>query len=70
MIAADVNGDTEQYSSPGEEQEPSMISDLIDRLLLRQEPEDADDGTLSEGQTLKRWSQIGRAMLGQHPSDK
>lgn len=70
MIAADVNGDTEQYSSPGEEQEPSMISNLIDRLLLRREPEDAEGGALSEDQTLKRWSQIGRAMLGQHPADE
>ena len=69
MIAADVNGDTEQYSGPGKEQQPSMISNLINRLLLRQKP-DTDDGARSEDQTLERWSQIGRAMLGQHLSDE
>ena len=69
MVEADVNRDEEQYRGYGDEREPARISSLINMLLLHREPE-ADDEPLSENQALEDWSQIGRAMLGQHPDDK
>lgn len=67
MIAVDVSRDESQYCWYGEEREPARISNLIDMLLLRRETDSDEVEPLSENQTLEEWSQVGRAMLGQHP---
>jgi hypothetical protein len=68
MIAADVNRDPEQYKATNDERDAGMISYLVDVLLLHQEAVFPSAELPSEKQTLTIWSQIGRAMLGQHPN--
>ena len=69
MIEADVNRDEGQYRGYGDEREPAVISDLIDWLLLRREPEPEEDEPVSDDQALEKWGQVGRAMLCRHPGD-
>ena len=47
-----------------------MNSYLIDALLLHQYAVFPGDDPSSEKLALLKWSQVGRAMLGQHPNDK
>src|SRR5262249_44725766 len=70
MVEADVNRDPEQYRETSDERDAKMISYLIDLLLLQQEPDFPTDEVSSEKQELLQWSQVGRAMLGQHPSQE
>lgn len=70
MLEADVNRDPEQYSEASDERDVELISYLVDVLLLHQEPVFPSDESSSEKQALTNWSQVGRAMLGQHPNDE
>jgi len=70
MLAADVNRDPEQYSETSDERDAEMISYLVDVLLLRRDAVFPNDEPSSEKQALTNWSQVGRAMLGQHPDDE
>jgi hypothetical protein len=70
MIEADVNQDPEQYKETSDEKDAEMISYLVDVLMLHQEAVFPSDEPSSEMQTLMIWSQVGRAMLGQHPNDE
>ena len=70
MLEADVNRDPEQYSEASDERDAEMISYLVDVLLLDREPVFPSDESSSEKQALTNWSQVGRAMLGQHPDDE
>ena len=46
-----------------------MISYLVDVLLLHKEADFPSDEPSSEKKTIMNWSQVGRAMLGEHPDD-
>jgi hypothetical protein len=70
MIEADVNRDPEQYKQTSDERDAEMISYLIDLLLLHKKAVFPSYEPSSEDQTFKQWSQVGRAMLGQHPDDE
>lgn len=70
MLAADVNRDPEQYSETSDERDAEMISYLVDVLLLRRDAVFPNDEPSPEKQALTNWSQVGRAMLGQHPDDE
>ena len=70
MIEAEVNRDPEQYKVTNDERDAEMISYLVDVLLLRRGAPFPSDEPSSEKQALMNWSQVGRAMLGQHPSDE
>jgi hypothetical protein len=70
IIEADVNRDPEQYKQTSDERDAEMISYLIDLLLLHKKAVFPSNETSSKKQALKQWSQVGRAMLGQHPGDE
>ena len=70
MIEADVNRDPEQCKEASDERDTEMISYLVDVLLLHQEAVFPSDQPSSEKQAIMNWSQVGRAMLGQHPNDE
>ena len=70
MFEADVNRDPEQYRETNDERDAEMISFLVDVLLLHQESIFPSDEPSSEKQALMNWSQVGRAMLGQHPDNE
>ena len=70
MVEADVNRDPEQHNETSDERDVAMISYLVDVLLLHQEAVFPSDEPSSDEAVLKNWSQVGRAMLGQHPSDE
>lgn len=67
MIEADVNRDPKQYRETRNQHDAKMISYLIDTLLLQQEAVFPSDEPDPEKDALMQWSQIGRAMFGQHP---
>lgn len=69
MVSAEVNRDPEQYKETKAELDVAMISSLIDLLLLHYAPDLPKDGSPPEEQAIKNWSNVGRAMLGQHPDD-
>jgi len=70
MIEADVNRDPAQYKGTSDERDAEKISYLVDVLLLHQEAVFPSDEPSSKKQALMNWNQVGRAMLGQHPSDE
>ncbi len=76
MTEADLNRDAEQYSQTHDRYDAKMIEYLIDTLLLHQDVEypieDDESGEASDpGKVaLQQWSQIGRAMLGDHPTQE
>ncbi len=70
MIEADVNRDPEQYKETSDERDAKMISYLVDVLLLHREAVFPSNEPSSEKRALMNWSQVGRAMLGQHPNDE
>jgi hypothetical protein len=47
-----------------------MISYLIDVLFLGRQADFPSDEPDSEKTALQQWSQVGRAMLGQRPSNQ
>ena len=70
MIEAEVNRNPEQYSEISDERDAKMISYLVDVLLLHRDADFPSDEPSSEKSALMNWSQVGRAMLGQHPMDE
>lgn len=70
MIEADVNRDPEQNTEADEQKDAEMISYLIDVLLLDREATFPSDETSPGKRALGEWSEIGRAVLGQHPDDE
>ena len=70
MFEADVNRNSAQYKEVSDERDAEMISYLVDLLLLHQDAVFPSEEPGSERQALKSWSQVGRAMLGQHPNDE
>jgi hypothetical protein len=70
MVEANANRDPEQYKETSNERDAEMISYLVDVLLLHEKAIFPSDETSSDKQTLMKWSQIGRAMLGQHLKSK
>lgn len=67
MIEAEVNRDPEQYRETDDDVDARMISYLIDALLLERNVDFPSAEPDAQQRALKKWSQIGRAMLGQHP---
>ncbi len=70
MIQAEVTRDTEQYTLTSDERDAEMISYLVDVLLLRRDANFPSNEPSHERSALRNWSQVGRAMLGQHPNDE
>jgi hypothetical protein len=62
--------ETRQYKETNDKRGAEMNSYLIDALLLHQYAVFPGDDPSSEKLALLKWSQVGRAMLGQHPNDK
>lgn len=70
MVQADVNRDPEQHTETDDARDAAMISYLIDVLLLRQESTFPSEESSHTKKAVMQWSQIGRAMLGEHPERK
>jgi len=68
MVEADLNRDPEQYNETSDNRDAKMISYLIDALLLQQPAVFPSEDDNSETNIILQWSQVGRAMLGQHPT--
>ena len=68
MTKAEVNRNSEQYSENSDDKDAEMISYLMNVLLLHQDSEFPNKETSSEKAIVMNWSQVGRAMLGQHPT--
>jgi hypothetical protein len=67
MVTADLNRDPEQHAPATDAMEARMISYLIDVLLLRQASVFPSDEPGSDKEVMMQWTQVGRAMLGEHP---
>lgn len=67
MVRADVNRDPGQHGETSAARDAAMISYLIDILLLRRDAAFPCDAQDSLEPAMAEWSQVGRAMLGQHP---
>ena len=67
MFEADVNRDPEQHPETSDKRDAQMISYLIDMLLLRKAAVFPSDDPSIEKRVIVEWSQVGRAMFGQHP---
>ena len=67
MIEAHVNRNLEHYTETSYKRDAEMSSYLVDVLLLHQRAVFPSDDPSSEKQALLKWSQVGRAMFGQHP---
>ena len=69
MRKAELNRNPKQYEETSDAKDVSLISYLIDVLLLHKEAEFPSDLSDSAGAAVAEWSQVGRAMLGQHPAN-
>jgi hypothetical protein len=69
MIEAHLNRDPDQYGETDDTRDAKMISYLIDALLLKKHTAFPSEDSDSEKEALMQWSQVGRAMLGQHPEN-
>jgi hypothetical protein len=70
MVEAEVNRDPEQYREINNALDVRMISYLIDVLLLKQDAEFPSEEQDPERKAFTKWSQVGRAMLGQYPKNE
>jgi len=70
MVEADVNRDPEQYGETSDERDASLISYLIDVLLLSRDAAFPSDESSLDNNILLQWSGVGRAMLSQHPDNE
>lgn len=68
MIDAAVNRDPEQYAETSDQKDAEMIVYLIKTLLLHEETPFPSNEPSSEKKAALNWSQVGRAMLGEHPT--
>jgi hypothetical protein len=66
MRTAELNRNPKQYTETSDAKDASLISYLIDVLLLHKEAEFPSDSSDSAGAAVAEWSQVGRAMLSQH----
>jgi len=62
-----VNRDPGQYRETSDARDAEMVSYLIDVLLLHREAAFSSEESCPEKNALMQWSQVGRAMLDQHP---
>ena len=69
ITKAEANRDPQQYTETNDRADATMIGYLIDVLLLHKDVEVPDHDDDPENQPLREWSQVGRAMLGQHPTN-
>lgn len=69
MVEAEVNRDPAQYRETNDERDAAMVTYLIDVLLLRHASVFPSDEPSPEKRAIMNWSQVGRAMLDQHPDD-
>lgn len=70
MVEAEVNRDPKQYKEVDDAADAAMISFLVDVLLLHRPAAFPGADPASADSALRMWSQVGRAMLGQHPDDE
>ncbi len=75
MIEAVLNRESTQYSQTHDGYDAKMIVYLIATLLLHQDMpypmDDESSNAVDPGKAaLQQWSQIGRAMLGDHPTQE
>ena len=68
MCGAEVNRNQKQYTETSDAKDASLISYLIDVLLLHKQAEFPSDSSDRAGAAVAEWSQEGRAMLDQHPA--
>jgi hypothetical protein len=68
MCKAEVNRNPKQYEETSDAKDASLISYLIDVLLLHKDAEFPSDLFDSTGAGVAEWGHAGRAMLGQHPA--
>lgn len=68
MCKAEVNRNPKQYTETSDAKDASLISYLIDVLLLHKKAEFPANAADSAETAVAEWGQVGRAMLGQHPA--
>ena len=68
--AAVINRDPDQYGGTDDTYDAQMIQYLISVLLLRRPGKFPTKSKSMRRAALERWSQVGRASLGQHPDDE
>jgi hypothetical protein len=66
MRKAELNRNPRQYAETSDAKDASLISYLIDGLLLHKDAAIPSDLADSAGAAVPEWSQVGRAMLRQH----
>ena len=67
IVEVDVNRDSEQYSETSDKHDELMVTYLIDALLLQKDSDFPYKEQDPEKEAISKWSQVGRAMLGEHP---
>ena len=70
IVEALVNRDPSQYRIDNDGYDKAMIDFLIDVLLLQQPHSFPVRGNTETDAVLETWSQIGRAMNGEHPNNE
>jgi hypothetical protein len=70
VTRAEVNRDPEQYSQTSDASDASLVSYLIDVLLLGRRAEFPIGDPASPESAISNWSFVGRAMFGRHPRDE
>ena len=67
MVEADLNRERSEYGQTDDDHDAAMISYLIDVLLLDREADFPTDAAETGEAALRQWSEVGRAMLDEHP---
>ena len=67
MVEADLNRERSEYGQTDDDHDAAMISYLIDVLLLDREADFPTDAADPGEAALQQWSEVGRAMLDEHP---
>lgn len=68
MVRATRNRDPDEVNE-GESQHDAMVSYLIDVLLLHEDAEFPSTESNEMRRAMEGWSIMGRASIGEHPSD-
>jgi 8-oxo-dGTP diphosphatase len=66
MCGAELNRNPKQYAETSDAKDASLISHLIDVLLLQKEAEFPSDASDTAEAAVAQWGKVGRPMLGQH----
>ena len=69
-VRAVVNRDPDQYSNVDGDYDAQLIHYLISLLLLRRPGRFPAKASTRQRAALEKWSQVGRAGLGQHPGEE